>query len=98
MTTTLLGILLASLAIAAQDADYFPPPESVGGWRTLHSAEGLRRIAGTAPAKLEALKRWLLENDQRNFAAVVVRRGYVVLEVENQGARREDAGRGRVRE
>jgi CubicO group peptidase (beta-lactamase class C family) len=34
------------------------------------------------PAKLEGLKQWLIASDDRDFAAVVVRRGYVVLEVE----------------
>lgn len=34
------------------------------------------------PAKLEDLKQWLLKSDDRPFAAVVIRRGYIVLEVE----------------
>jgi len=93
MKTTLLGILVASLAVAAHGADYFPPPESAGGWRTLDSAEDIRRLAGMDPAKLDALKRWLLESDQRNFAAVVVRRGYVVLEVERGNSAKTDARR-----
>ena len=76
------GILLASCARVTDAADYFPPPESVGGWRTLDSAEDIRRIAGMDPTKLDTLKRWLLESDKRDFAAVAVRRGYLVLEVE----------------
>src|SRR5215467_12731120 len=61
---------------------YFPPPESAGGWRTLDKAEDIRRLAGADPEKLTALKEWLLQSDDRNFAAVVIRRGYIALEVE----------------
>ncbi len=83
------------VAAAAADlaADYFPPPESAGGWRTLNSAEDRRQIAGVDPAKLAALQRWLLDSDQRDFAAVVVRRGYVVLEVERGDSAQTDARR-----
>ncbi|MCU0871490.1 MAG: beta-lactamase family protein [Pirellulaceae bacterium] len=93
MKPFLLGVLLAPLALAAHGADYFPPPESAGGWRTLNREEDIRRIAGMDPAKLEVLKRWLLESDQRDFAAVVVRRGYVVLEVERGNSAKTDARR-----
>jgi CubicO group peptidase (beta-lactamase class C family) len=93
MKPILLGVLLVPLAFAAHGADYFPPPESARGWRTLDSAEDIRRIAGMDPAKLNTLKRWLLESDKRNFAAVVVRRGYVVLEVERGNSAKTDARR-----
>lgn len=93
MTTSFLGILLTPLALVAHGADYFPPPESVGGWRTLDRAEDLRRIAGMDPARLNTLKRWLLESDKRDFAAVIVRRGYVVLEVERGNSAKTDARR-----
>ena len=61
---------------------YFPPPESEGGWRKLDKPEDIRDLAAMDPAKLDSLKRWLLQSDDRNFAAVVIRRGYIVLEVE----------------
>lgn len=93
MKTIFLSILLAPLAFAAHGADYFPPPESAGGWRTLNRPEDVRRIAGMDPAKLDALKRWLLASDQRDFAAAVVRRGYVVLEVERGNSAKTDARR-----
>ena len=37
--------------------DYFPPPESQGGWRKLDKPEDIRRLAGMDPAKLDELKR-----------------------------------------
>jgi CubicO group peptidase (beta-lactamase class C family) len=66
---------------------YFPPPESQGGWRKLDDPDAIRRV-GMDPDKLATLKRWLLESDDRDFAAVVVRSGTIVLEVE----RGNDAG------
>jgi CubicO group peptidase (beta-lactamase class C family) len=57
----------------------FPPPESAGGWPVL-TGDDVRRVGGMDPARLEALRRWLHEADDRPFAAVVVRRGCVVLE------------------
>ena len=63
------------------DAEYYPPPESQGGWRKLKSPEDIRRLGGMAPAKLADLKQWLLKSDDRPFAAVVIRHGYIVLEV-----------------
>ena len=62
--------------------DYFPPPESKGGWRTLNDPESIRRLAGMDPDKLTKLRAWLRESDDRDFAAVVIRRGYIVLQEE----------------
>ena len=75
----------------AAGAAYFPPPESKGGWRTLEKPEDVRRLAGMDPDKLSALREWLLASDKRDFAAVVVRRGYIVLEVERKKSSRTDA-------
>jgi CubicO group peptidase (beta-lactamase class C family) len=58
----------------------------------LASADDIRRLAGVDPAKLAELKQWLLGSDNRDFAAVVVRRGYVVLEVERNQSARLDTG------
>ena len=70
---------------------YFPPPESEGGWRRLEGPDDVRRLAGMDPDRLAALKQWLHGSDKRNFAAVVIRRGYVVLEVERGNSARADA-------
>lgn len=73
--------------------DYFPPPESQGGWRTLETPDDIRRRSGMDPAKLDALREWLLKSDNRSFAAVVIRHGYVVLEVERGNSAKTDARR-----
>ncbi len=74
-------------------SDYFPPPESEGGWRKLESPEDVRRLALMDPQKLADLREWLLNSDDRNFAAVVIRRGWVVLEVERGNSAKTDARR-----
>jgi len=86
------------LAVAADKQSnivkpYFPPPESQGGWRKLDDPEDIRLLAGMDPDKLIELKRWLMQSDQRNFAAVVIRNGYVVLEVERGNSSKTDARR-----
>ncbi len=72
----------AVVSNAPSGPEYFPPSESQGGWRKLIEPKEIRQLAGMDPAKLESLKQWLLESDTRPFAAVVIRHGYVVLEVE----------------
>ncbi|HEY7115104.1 MAG TPA: serine hydrolase domain-containing protein [Tepidisphaeraceae bacterium] len=90
---SVVGLLLVGAGIAAAAQDYFPPPESQGGWRTLAKPDDVRRLGGVDPAKLADLKQWLLKSDDRKFAAVVIRHGYIVLEVERGNSARTDARR-----
>ena len=73
--------------------DYFPPPESQGGWRRLTEREDIRSLRGMDPAKLDGRGEWLLKSDDRNFAAVVIRHGYVVLQVERENSAVTDSRR-----
>jgi CubicO group peptidase (beta-lactamase class C family) len=85
---------LSILAKAAQAAEaYFPPPESAGGWRILTAPDDIRRLAGADAARLDALRDWLWQSDDRDFAAVVIRRGYIVLEVERRDSAKTDSRR-----
>jgi hypothetical protein len=68
-------LTLAESASIESDKTYFPPPESQGGWRKLDDPDEIRRAAGMDPAKLDDLRQWLLASDERDFAAVVIRRG-----------------------
>jgi hypothetical protein len=43
-------------AVAVDARDYFPPPESQGGWRKLEKPDDIRRLAGMNPAKLDELR------------------------------------------
>jgi CubicO group peptidase (beta-lactamase class C family) len=78
---------------ANESAPYFPLPESRGGWRKLERDEDIRAVAGMNPEKLAQLEQWLLDSDKRNFAAVVIRRGHVVLEVERGNSSKTDSRR-----
>lgn len=72
---------------------YFPPSESEGGWRTLDQPDAIRSRAGMNPEKLAVLRDWLMASDKRNFAAIVIRHGYVVLEVERGNSAKTDSRR-----
>jgi CubicO group peptidase (beta-lactamase class C family) len=74
--------LAPALPHAAGPAATFPPPESRGGWSLCQDPDKLRRDLGMDPARLEELKAWLLASDDRAFAAVVIRRGSIALQVE----------------
>ena len=84
----------STLSLRAQDsAPYFPPSESRGGWRRLERDEDIRAAGGMSPEKLAQLKQWLLDSDRRNFAAVVIRRGHLVLEIERGNSSKTDSRR-----
>jgi CubicO group peptidase (beta-lactamase class C family) len=87
----LLPLLCAITASAA--APSFPPPESQGGWPILQTAEEIRDVAGMDPAKLDELRGWLLKSDDRGFAAVVIRKGSIVLQVERGNSATTDSRR-----
>jgi len=89
----LMSLLAVTLGAAPRADEYFPPPESGGGWRVAATADAVRREGGMDPAKLDELRQWLLKSDDRNFAAVVIRHGYVTLQVERGNSARDDARR-----
>ena len=85
--------MLKTLTTPKRVEAYFPPPESEGGWRRLDKPDEIRRIVDMNPDKLSELKDWLMASDNRNFAAVVIRNGYIVLEVERGNSSKTDARR-----
>lgn len=95
LIATLLVAVAAWLTAEAVDGGepYYPPPESKGGWRKLGDPHDIRQLAGMNPTKLDELRGWLLRSDKRNFAAVVIRNGYIVLEVERGNSSKTDARR-----
>lgn len=73
-------ILLTFTAFAAcQAADYFPPPDAQGGWRTLPSSAAIRKIAGMDTERLEQAFRYTQQTSQHG-GLVVVRHGHLVFE------------------
>lgn len=83
----------AAACVMSRADDYFPPPESQGGWRRLERPEEVRSLTGADPARLIGLRQWLMDSDDRDFAAVVIRRGYIILEVERGNSATSDARR-----
>lgn len=78
-TSFVVLLLLLPTVAPAKPADYFPPPDSQGGWRTLKDAASVRRLAGMDLARLQDA----FDFTQRcspNGGLVVVRRGYLAFE------------------
>lgn len=76
---TVALLLTGFAAPTIQAADYFPPPDSAGGWRTLKGAKEIRKKAGMDLEKLEQAYD-LTQRGTQNGALLVVRHGYLVFE------------------
>ncbi len=76
----LSGLALATVICAPSfAADYFPPPDSDGGWRTLKTAQEIRQKAGMDLSVLDAAYT-VTERSTGNGGLLVVRHGYLVYE------------------
>ena len=72
-------VLAFLLAASIHAADYFPPPDSKGGWRTATTAKDVREKAGLDLLRLQdAFK--ICENTTPNGGLLVVRHGWLVFE------------------
>jgi len=77
LCSRLLIILFASRSLSA--ADYFPPPDSAGGWRTATNATDMRERAGMDLPRLE--QAWeFTQRCTQNGGLLVVRNGWLVFE------------------
>ena len=74
-----LTILLTSTVSFAASADYFPPADKDGGWRTLTSAGNIRKLAGMDLSRLDQAFEFEKETSQHG-GLVIVRHGYLVYE------------------
>src|SRR5881394_3730529 len=71
--------LLLLIVTSAQAGEYFPPPDSAGGWRMAKDAAQLRELAGMDLPKLD--QSWeFTQRCTQNGGLLVVRRGYLVFE------------------
>lgn len=73
------GVEAQSSARAGKAREYFPPPDSLGGWRTLTSDADINRIAGIDKAKLDEAFDFI-RTTTNNGGLLVVRHGYLVYE------------------
>ena len=53
MARKLLTLLTFTAFATCGAADYFPPPDAQGGWRTLPSSAAIRKVAGLDTERLE---------------------------------------------
>src|ERR1041385_4046211 len=70
---------LGAAVPGVRGADYFPPPDSAGGWRTLKEAADIRARAGMELSRLEKAFD-LTQRSTQNGGLLVVRHGYLVFE------------------
>jgi CubicO group peptidase (beta-lactamase class C family) len=77
---SLATTLSLSLITASTAADYFPPPDTQGGWRTLNDAKSIREIAGMDLARLDQAYQAVERSPVPNGGLLVVRHGYLVYE------------------
>ncbi len=71
--------------IAKDDIDYYPPPESQGGWRRADEPDAARARAGVDLARLAAARAWNVQFGVPT-SLVIIRRGYLVAEWHEHGA------------
>jgi CubicO group peptidase (beta-lactamase class C family) len=72
-------ILILLGAPMAHAADYFPPPDSEGGWPELHDRAQIRKRAGLDLDQLE-LAFYFTQRCSQNGGLLVVRHGYLAYE------------------
>jgi CubicO group peptidase (beta-lactamase class C family) len=71
--------LFCFCVMTAVGADYFPPPDAEGGWRTLTDAKEIRKKAGLDLDRLERAYQ-ICERGTQNGGLLVARHGYLVFE------------------
>ena len=83
--TSALGILLALTHLvptgvqAAADDNYFPSPDSAGGWRTAASTDDIQRVAGMRQPKLDEAFA-LIQGSTKSGGLLVLRHGWLIYE------------------
>jgi CubicO group peptidase (beta-lactamase class C family) len=75
---TLAIVLFAASALLAAD-EYFPQPDSAGGWRTLKDAASIAKTGGMDLARLDYAFEYASRTSQHG-GLVVIRHGYLVYE------------------
>jgi CubicO group peptidase (beta-lactamase class C family) len=74
-----LALCLVFLASALPAQEYFPPPDSAGGWRTLKEPAQIRKTGGMDAQKLDYAFEYASRTSQHG-GLLVVRHGYLVYE------------------
>ena len=72
-------VILTLVSAPGRSADYVPPPDSEGGWRTLKDAAQIRELAGMDLYKLDQAFEFTQRCSQHG-GLLVLRHGYLVFE------------------
>jgi CubicO group peptidase (beta-lactamase class C family) len=72
------SLLLLPAAMIAAD-EYFPPPDSAGGWRTLKDAAQIRKVVGMDLKKLDEAFEYAQRSSQHG-GLLIARHGWLVYE------------------
>jgi hypothetical protein len=77
----LLGVfaVLGLTVSSVRAEEYFPPPDSTGGWRALKDPQQVRRTAAMDVAKLDQAFEYASRSSQHG-GLLVARRGWLVYE------------------
>src|SRR5215203_3926669 len=78
LALTLLAAAVTLAAVAPAE-DYFPEPDSAGGWRTLKDAPAIRKTAGMDLKKLDQAFEYASRSSQHG-GLLVARHGWLVYE------------------
>ena len=73
---SMLGLVLAERGAAA---DYFPPPDAAGGWRTASSGARVPRETGIDPSKIDGVFEYI-QGSTKNGGLLIVRHGWLAYE------------------
>jgi CubicO group peptidase (beta-lactamase class C family) len=66
-------------AMVAKSEDYFPPPDSTGGWRSLHDHSQIRKVTGMDLSRLDQAFEYTKQTSKHG-GLLVARHGWVVYE------------------
>jgi len=77
LTNLIRSLFLAT--VCAWAADYFPPPDAQGGWRTLQDPAKIQQVTGLDLSKLDAAFHYVQQTSQHG-GLLVVRHGHLVYE------------------
>jgi CubicO group peptidase (beta-lactamase class C family) len=72
-------LIACAFAAMASAADYFPPPDGQGGWRTLNAAADIRKVAGMDVSRLDQAFEYCKRTSPHG-GLLVVRHGWLVYE------------------
>jgi CubicO group peptidase (beta-lactamase class C family) len=75
---TCYAVTLSPIALSYA-ADYYPPPDAKGGWRTISDTSKIRKVAGIDVNKLDEAFQYIQQTSQHG-GLLVVRHGYLVYE------------------